>query len=658
MNKIKELEAALASIPANTAQAISIIDENPAILRESIGGDDISYSLNDMASLIVFYACDDVLKHVVEKHTEEIQNSLLMENILANKETEALNIVFNSPSFSALNLDLSIINNSFLTTAIKYGWDKEYIQKFMDAGSSPVLTNTFSENAFVACAEKGDVNIFNILNRNNAIKDPSLNVDNILHAAVRHNNAPVFDEVLPFTKTSLDVFFHHAISLKQTQILTTIVYEDRFLPGADQLNDLIKVVTYNYAEEEDYNASICLMDFLCTVKVPFQKFIDKDSNNVWNLALDNQNQSFIERLLSMPELLNIQDAKGRTPIMYSLLKRNHVQAEMLLQYKPKLNIEDNLGDTPLIACCRHNMPTLVEGLIDGGANVYHRNGKDETAMYWACHYKNFGTVARLLWAGAPISDNTKELTKNLKTGSVSPNGSFEAFDKSENVQLNNFAALVDMGFNLNALNEKGETFPMHFLKNNQIHNFSSICECHFNPNQVSPDDGSTLLIEAVKKTNPRFLNLLFNKFSGKIDAGAIDNNNMDALDYAIGYRNPNAIYKILTEANNVNRTKVAEAFPILLSSSNYKMESLLKLADFYEVQLQDVITEKNEDMWLVAVNRGDKEDVEFLFEEFEEGPNYDLVNSSGQNFLDLLKHKDINFVSSFKELLSQKKVKP
>lgn len=660
--KIKELEAALSSNPCDTNTAINIIKENPAILKESLQNYDIddkgdfSYLLNDMASLISYYYCDDVFKFVLDNYHQELQESIFFDSLLKNKDEEMMNVFLEHPNFSKFELDMCIINNSFVTTAIKNGWSNEYLQKFIDAGSDVTLTNSYGDNAFVTCATKGDVNIYNILNKNNDIKN--VDVDVVLNAATRNNNAPIFDEVMPHTKTPLDVFFDQAIFQKQTQILSTIIFEESFMPGGEQLNDLIKVVSYNYSDEADSKAAVTLMDFLVTVKIPFNKFVDKENNNIWNLALDNHNTRLISLLLQMPGMINLQDSKGRTPLMYAISKRNHKQIDMILEFNPKLNIEDFFGDTALIACARQNLVGYVPKLIEAGANVYHRNGKDETALYWACHYKDFEAVTKLLWAGAPLADNTKELTSNTKAAAVDSQGNVQTFDLKNTSTLNNFATLVELGFNLNVLNEDGDTLPMHFIKNNQINNFSSICECFFNPNQISSEDGSTLLIEAVKKSNPRFLELLFKKFSDDLDAGIKDKNDMDALDYAIGYRNHFGIWQILNKANNIDSSKIVEAMPVLLGSREYSMESLLAICDEYNILLQDVLTDKNEDMWLIALKRGSQEDLDFLFETFEEGPNYKLMDSNGHTFRDILANCEIEVVSHFKELLSKKKVKP
>lgn len=659
--KIKELEAALASNPCDTQSAIKIIDENPAILLEKLqdydieDNGDLSYSLHDMASLISYYFCDDVFQHVLKNYPKQLQNSLFFNSLLKNKDEEMMDYFLNSHNLKDFELDKCVTGNSFVTNAIKYNWSKEYIQKFINAGSDVTLTNAYGENAFTACAEKGDINIYNIINHNMDILN--VDVDAVLNASIRGNNSPVFDEVLQYTQKPLDYFFSQAVFQKQTQIVSTIIFEESFMPGGDQINDLIKLITYNYADEEDAKAAVTIMDFLTTVKIPFNKFIDKEGNNIWNLALDNHNTTLINLLLSLPNMLNLQDLKGRTPLMYAINKRNHKQIDALLAFKPKLNIEDFYGDTAIIACARQNLVGYVPKLIEAGANVYHRNGKDETALYWACHYKDFEAVAKLLWAGAPIADNTKELTTKSLGAIVDLQGNVETFQNNSQKTLNNFSTLVDLGFNINILNEDGDTLPMHFLKNNQINNFQSICECQFNPNQVSSSDGSTLLIEAVKKTNSRYVELLFSKFPRGINAGNKDNNNMDAIDYAIGYRNHLGLWKILTEAYNVDQTKVVDALPIILGSKEYSMREMLKLANYYNVPLQDILTEKNEDMWIIALKRGNQDDLNFLFENFEEGPNFNLKDSNNYSFMDILKNSDIDIVTRFKDLLSKKKLK-
>jgi hypothetical protein len=659
MNDIKTLESYLTQIPPDNNKAIELIDSKPFILLEYIGGDDLAYSLNDGASLIAYYACDDVLRHVMENHMSVIKRSKLVSSILAENDEISLDLILEYCS-ETNKIDDFINNSSALVAAIKSGWSKQYIAKIKEAGSDVLFTNTNKENAFIACTSHGDINIFNVLNSNNELKkikkDQSI-IDSFIFHSIRNNNTPIFDELLQYTQKSLDVFFKQAIQYKHPQILNNIVFEDDFLPGSEQLNQLIEVVTYNYDNEIDKSSSFNLIDFLFSVKVPFVKFVDNEENNIWNLAIENQNHYLIDKLLEVPELLNIQNYHGKTPLMYALSTRNHEIALKILSHKPDLNIKDNVEDTALTIACKQNITTVIKEILNHNPTSFPKNLKGESALYWATHNKNFEIVAHLLWHGAPLASNKKTVENMTGTSSLDVDGAFIPNNKKENITLNNFLELVNIGFNLNALNSKGESFPMHFIKNNQLSNFQSILNCKFQPNQQSPVDGNTILMEAIIRHNPRFLESFFNKFGSEISCKVKNHQNLTAMDFAIGLFNHHAVYKILDICNDSDTQMLKAGLPILLASREYTATQLQRLISNFNKppELKNILTEDSEDIWFITVRQESKEDLDLLFQMYPEGPDFQRLNNNKEKLSYIVAQSSPDFVNYFNEKLNAKK---
>lgn len=661
MATIQEFEQIISLNPIDNEKAIEIIKNNPNVLLEKVGEYELAYSLLDGASLISFYSSDEILKYVLDNHSDILNKSGIFFDILTNNNTKILDLILAHPKYQSFDIDSTLRDESFISIAIKNNWPIEYIKKFKDLGSDILRDNNLKENAFTSCIEKGDINIFNLLNDKELIENHrtnNLNVDNLILKSISSNNNPVFEALLPHTSISIDDLFKEAVASRKTQILNTIIWDNNFLPGTEQLNALTKTVTYYYEDDLDHSCSINLIDFLITIKTPFSKFIDEDNNNIWNLAIDNLNEPFIEKLLELPELLNIQDHNGKTPIHYAIFKRNHTIADKILEKNPKLNISDKYDNTPLIEACYHNIPTLIKPLLDKGAYSNHQNKKSESALYWATKYKNFSVVADLLWNGAPLTSNTHAMSVDNGVSFFDNHGNFSKTDDTEQVIINNFSTLVDLGFNLNALNENGEGFPMHFLRNNQFANFSTILnQCHFNPNQTSPVNGNTMLIEATQKFNPAFIISLFKKYKTGIVSDATNNEGKTAIDYAIASHNTNALFHILNYCDDVSDEIALKAFPLLIQSQDFSAESLHNIAEEYNIPIQSIRTLENEDIWFMALKKQSTDDIDYLLENLEDGPSYELKNSNNETFLSILATKDADFIDNIKGTISVKRPK-
>lgn len=650
----------------NIEECKKIIEENPQILRTAlhIEDDNPKNYFHDAASLVLQYKNKELYEYILNNHLKELQfnqdgeiiNSQLIAEILISSNHEYLDIFLNHTNVKDIDWNNSINNSSPLIEAINFNFSYKVLSQLIKLGVSPIKSNPYSENAFTACAKNGDIDVYNIININEAINNPELDVDLVINRSIQYNNTPIFDVLFKKSSKSLDELFELAVEFKTTRILQAIILENSFLPGSEQLNELTEIITYTYETKEDCEAAVFLLDFLSTVKVKFEKFLNSDNKNIWNLAIDNNNIILVDKLLTIPEIINQKDLEGNTPLMYALERRMHKIADKILEHKPNVNIKNKHGDSALIFAAKNNMSYLVEPLIELNAFTYEKNKKNETPLYWSTNHQNFSMTAKLLWAGAPIATNSFTIQQKIMTGQIDLSGSvhMENKDMDESL-LNNFKALVQLGFNLNALSEQGYTFPMHFVVNNHIRNFASILECYFDPNQQK-DDGNSLLMEAIKQTNPLFVNLLVQRFGTEIDLALKNDLGQNAVDIAIESSNVNALWQILNKTDNVSQDMILKSIPLLLECQDYSIEQLMDLTSNIAISLDQIHTSTGEDMWFTAIRRKSIEDIKFLIVNFEEGPDFQYLNKENESIEDIINStKDKDFKDDVLHILSPRK---
>lgn len=109
--------------------------------------------------------------------------------------------------------------------------------------------------------------------------------------------------------------------------------------------------------------------------------------------------AWVKRLVEEEEgegVLELWDGFGWTPI-FCAASRGHMEiVSYLVKKGARIDISDLYErSTPLLEACNHDYPMLVKLLIEGGANVSHRDSRGTTALFWACYYGH-ARVTRLL----------------------------------------------------------------------------------------------------------------------------------------------------------------------------------------------------------------------------------------------------------------------
>jgi len=108
--------------------------------------------------------------------------------------------------------------------------------------------------------------------------------------------------------------------------------------------------------------------------------------------------SRIRKIQNDQDLLNLRNGEG----LLNAMKTDDKDKVRHLLNEPYIdvNVKDKYGSTPLILTVQKNNPTIVEMLLDKGANPNIQDYDGYTALYWAIEKNNLEIVPMLFDKGA------------------------------------------------------------------------------------------------------------------------------------------------------------------------------------------------------------------------------------------------------------------
>jgi len=108
-----------------------------------------------------------------------------------------------------------------------------------------------------------------------------------------------------------------------------------------------------------------------------------------------------------PELVNVRDGEGKTPLHHAVLGGHPGVAELLLDRGADISAVDAWNYTPLHHAAYQGDAPLVALLLARGADVMAREAQGRTPLYLAVNWgRNVEAVSRLIAAGADVNDRT------------------------------------------------------------------------------------------------------------------------------------------------------------------------------------------------------------------------------------------------------------
>jgi ankyrin repeat protein len=104
-------------------------------------------------------------------------------------------------------------------------------------------------------------------------------------------------------------------------------------------------------------------------------------------------------------VINQQDSKGRTPLIWASARGDEESVRTLLEYGANPNISCATGNSPLLRSVRAWSPGCIKLLLEHDANVLSKSTLGFTALHYAAYYKDDGSyLTPLLDADIPIDE--------------------------------------------------------------------------------------------------------------------------------------------------------------------------------------------------------------------------------------------------------------
>lgn len=484
-------------------EMLSVIKINPLLSIYEKNENDFLLPLIKMKGFDInfnkFKGADTLINYAIYLKNKEVVDYLLLNNVNY--------LIENNKGFNAINE--SIINN-----------DKELFDYFYDKVNFPdYYKESMIENSIT----------------NNVDKD-------------------IFNKLIGYSNLNHDYIFSVAKTYKRLDVINKILEYGDFVPGKEQIMDIIELMCEFYDDEESQKYSADIFDQLKEIKIPFNSFVNKKEQNAWMLAVQNNNTVIFDKLLNETnDVLNKIDEEGHTPLFYAIKKNNLEYVKKLLKRKINSVSRDKENNTPLIYATKFNYTEIVKELLKNPSIINESNIHKETALSLAIHNKNIELTEELLWHGADILRNNTKIVNDINIFGLSENNNFGLmFSSVEEKEINNFSDLIKMGLNVNKKNQNGDMYIHHFIKNGMYSNFKAILKCSVDINVVDANGDSPIMIASQKSNDNYFMNIIKNY---DVDLNIKNKNNKNLIDICIKNNKINFINEIIKNENVLDTEK-------------------------------------------------------------------------------------------------------
>jgi uncharacterized protein len=126
----------------------------------------------------------------------------------------------------------------------------------------------------------------------------------------------------------------------------------------------------------------------------------KDAGTALLDAARDGDMALAEKLIDKGVNINVQDAKGWTPLMFAVSSADTKLIKLLLAKGADANVATNKGWTPLMKACVHNHVDTMELLMHRGADLNAKNAEGKTALILAIDKGHKDVVKVLISHGA------------------------------------------------------------------------------------------------------------------------------------------------------------------------------------------------------------------------------------------------------------------
>lgn len=469
--------------------------------------------------------------------------------------------------------------------------------------------------------------------------------DNIIFDSIRYKNFEAFESLYSYYDIDkVDTLFNYALKLENIEVLNFLMNTGDIIPGKDQIIQLIDLVCKKYEKELENEAAQEIIDFLFSIKTNFNSFSNENGENIWMLAIQNNNDYLFDRLINENnESLNFQDETEQTPLFFAINSLNPYYVEKILKRKADPNHLDYMHNNALLYAIGQEVWTyediqdkhkIVQCLLDYRADFNHKNKHGESALSLAIHKKDMDIVAMLLWKGANLLHNPAKFIKSQDMFHLNAAGTFEMGNPIvEEKTIDNFIALKQLGFSLSQKNENDESFTMFFVKEGYLANFLAIYNLLTDEQSNEIDSqGNSLIMNAIKKKNDDFaLKLLF--YFQNINLEVVNKNNETVYDLCADLGNSAKMEALVSYDSNLTPEKIRKALPLILKYGDIsKYWSEFIAIDPTISQFKD--KDKN-NLFMLCASQANFKNIDFLFSKGIEYNSKDL-NTQKQNLMNIL----------------------
>jgi len=142
------------------------------------------------------------------------------------------------------------------------------------------------------------------------------------------------------------------------------------------------------------------------------------SMNCFDLIRAGDLEALKKLLDDNPEILNSQDEKGFTPLIWSSYTANEEITACLLSYGPDVNKQDRAGNTALMGVSFKGHTTIAKFLLDAGADPNITGFNNSTALMFAASFGHADLVGLLIDFGADhiLKDSSGSTAGDLARG--------------------------------------------------------------------------------------------------------------------------------------------------------------------------------------------------------------------------------------------------
>lgn len=121
--------------------------------------------------------------------------------------------------------------------------------------------------------------------------------------------------------------------------------------------------------------------------------------DIFELSRYGSLEDFSAAISSQPELVEVQDKRGSTPLILACYYNNSDIVRFLIDKVKDINGSSKDG-SPLMAAAVKGYNSIVKMLLEAGANPNAEDANQTTALHYAAMFKNYDLAVMLIEAGA------------------------------------------------------------------------------------------------------------------------------------------------------------------------------------------------------------------------------------------------------------------